>query len=128
MYCVLFFFYKGVKVIGHDTAVIYGENATLLCQLTDTDDSLTRIIWKKKTQEHPEEKIFFGIRPGNKIDEPNGLRGRVQFIGNFEEKNGSIQLLRMRLLDDGIYTCIFNLFPSGSYETDINATVLGMAA
>ncbi|XP_051761678.1 nectin-1 isoform X2 [Ctenopharyngodon idella] len=113
----------GVKVIGHDTTTIYGENATLLCQLTETDDSVTRIIWKKKTQENPVEKNFFAILPDGTTQHQNGLRDRVQFIGNFAKKNGSIQLLRMRLLDDGIYTCVFNLFPSGTYETDINATV-----
>ncbi|XP_042586779.1 nectin-1-like isoform X1 [Cyprinus carpio] len=120
----------GVKVIGHDTAVIYGENATLLCQLTEfaEDADVTRIIWKKKTQETAEEKTFFSIRPGHKTEHSNGLGDRVQFIGNFTEKNGSIQLLRMRLLDDGIYTCIFNLFAVGTFETNINVTVFARPA
>lgn len=121
-----FFSVKGVKVIGHDTTVIYGENATLLCQLTETDDSIIRIIWMKKTRENPEEKSFFAIRPDGKTEHQNGLRDRVQFTGNVAEKNGSIQLLRVRLLDEGIYTCVFNLFPSGTFKTDINATVFGM--
>ncbi|XP_052461445.1 nectin-1-like [Carassius gibelio] len=111
------------KVIGQDTTVIYGENATLLCHLTETDDDLTRIIWKKKTRENPEETPFFVIRPGGKTEHKDGLMNRVQFIGNFAEKNGSIQLLRMRLLDEGIYTCTFSLFPSGPLETDINVIV-----
>ncbi|XP_042619265.1 poliovirus receptor-like isoform X1 [Cyprinus carpio] len=112
---------SGGKVIGQDTTVINEENATLLCQLTETDDDLTRIIWKKKTRENPEESIFFVIRQGGKTEHKNGLK--VQFIGNFAEKNGSIQLLGMRLLDEGIYTCTFNLYPSGPLETDINVTV-----
>uniref|UniRef100_A0A672L9X5 Ig-like domain-containing protein n=1 Tax=Sinocyclocheilus grahami TaxID=75366 RepID=A0A672L9X5_SINGR len=115
-------------VIGHDTTVIYGENATLLCQLTETDDDLTRIIWKKKTREKLEETVFFLIRQGGKTEHKNGLEDRVQFIGNFAEKNGSIQLFRMRLLDEGIYTCTFNLYPSGPLETDINVTVFGKMA
>lgn len=123
-----FFSVKGVKVIGHDTTAIYGENATLLCQLTETEDSITRIIWMKKTRETPEEKTFFAIRPGDITEQQNGLGDRVQFIGRIAEKNGSIQLLRMRLLDEGIYTCVFNLYPSGTFETDINATVFGMMA
>uniref|UniRef100_A0A673M9N7 Ig-like domain-containing protein n=1 Tax=Sinocyclocheilus rhinocerous TaxID=307959 RepID=A0A673M9N7_9TELE len=125
MHCLYF---SGVKVIGHDTTVIYGENITLSCQLTDSEDQLTRIIWKKKTRENPEEKFFFSIRPGDKTEHSNGLGYRVQFIGNFAEKNGSIQLLGMRLLDEGIYTCIFNLISSGPFETNINATVFGMMA
>ncbi|XP_077072869.1 nectin-1 [Siphateles boraxobius] len=123
LFSIIFTRTSGIKVIGHDTTAIYGENATLLCQLTETDDSITRIIWRKKTKENPEEKTFFAIRPGDKTEHQNGLGDRVQFIGNTAEKNGSIQLLRMRLLDEGIYTCTFNLFPSGTFETDINATV-----
>ncbi len=119
-------YFPGVKVIGHATTAIYGENATLFCQLTETEDQLTRIIWKKRTREKPEEKFFFSIRAGDKTEDSNGLGNRVQFIGKFAEKNGSIQLLRMRLLDDGIYTCIFNLISSGPFETNINATVFGM--
>lgn len=119
-------YFPGVKVIGHGTTAIYGENATLFCQLTETEDQLTRIIWKKRTRENPVEMFFFSIRAGGKTEHSNGLGDRVQFIGNFAEKNGSIQLLRMRLLDEGIYTCIFNLISSGPFETNINATVFGM--
>ncbi len=123
MHCLCF---PGVRIIGHDTTAIYGENATFFCQLTETKDQLTRIIWKKKTQEDSAEKFFFSIRAGGKTEHLNGLGDRVQFIGNFAEKNGSIQLLRMRLLDEGMYTCIFNLISSGPFETNINATVFGM--
>ncbi len=117
-------YFPGVKVIGHATTAIYGENATLFCQLTETEDQLTRIIWKKRTREKPVETFFFSIRAGDKTEHSNGLGNRVQFIGNFAEKNGSIQLLRMRLLDEGIYTCIFNLISRGAFETNINAAVL----
>lgn len=99
-----------------------------MCHLTKTDDTLTRILWKKKTQENPEEKIFFVIHPDGTTEHSNGLGNRIQFIGNFAEKNGSVQILRMRLLDDGIYTCIFNLVSSGPLAADINVTVFGMMA
>ncbi|XP_051999197.1 nectin-3 isoform X2 [Xyrauchen texanus] len=114
----------GVKVIGHDTAVIYGESAFLLSQLTESKDDLARIIWQKKTREDPKEKTFFNIRSDGKTEHVNGLGHRVKFIGNTAEKNGSIQLQEMRLLDEGIYTCIFVLYPSGTFETNINVTVL----
>ncbi|XP_073701105.1 uncharacterized protein [Garra rufa] len=116
-------YFPGVKVFGQDTTVMYGENATMLCQLTGTDDYLIRIIWKKKTRENPEEKFFFVIHQDGKIEVSNELRDRVQFIGNIAKKNGSIQILRMSLLDEGIYTCIFNFISTGPFETNINATV-----
>lgn len=118
--------FSGIKIVGHDTSVRNGENATLFTHLTDTKDSLTRIIWQKKTREDPEEKSFFVILPDGRTDHLNGLKDRIKFIGNFSEKIGTVQIQRMRLLDEGIYTCIFNLFPSGPFETNINVTVLGM--
>ncbi|XP_056610172.1 nectin-2 [Triplophysa dalaica] len=110
--------------IGQHTSVRYGENATLFSQLTDTGESLTRIIWRKKTREDPEEKSFFVIFPDGQTKHLNGLKDRIQFIGDFSEKIGSVQIQEMRILDEGIYTCIFNLFPSGPFETNINVTVL----
>ncbi|XP_043085552.1 nectin-3 [Puntigrus tetrazona] len=115
---------SGARIIGpNGTNTIYGENATFFCQLTETDDQLTSITWNKKTQENSEETPFFSIRASDKTKHINGLGDRVQYIGNFAEKNGSIQLLRMRFLDEGIYTCIFKLLFSGPYETNIKATV-----
>ncbi|XP_051565871.1 nectin-4-like isoform X1 [Myxocyprinus asiaticus] len=114
----------GVNVVGHDTAVLNGQNATLFSQLTETKDNITSIVWQKKTREDPEKKTFFIIRQDGKTEHRNGLGDRVKFIGNIAEKKGSIQLVEMRILDEGIYTCIFNLFPSGPFETNINVTVL----
>ncbi|XP_052004735.1 poliovirus receptor homolog isoform X2 [Xyrauchen texanus] len=114
----------GVNVVGHDTAVLNGQNATLFSELTETKDAITRIVWQKKTRENPEETTFFIIRQDGKTEHRNGLGDRVKFIGNIAEKKGTIQLVEMRILDEGIYTCIFNLFPSGPFETNINVTVL----
>ncbi|KAM9449078.1 uncharacterized protein ACWYII_013748 isoform 3-T5 [Salvelinus alpinus] len=55
---------------------------------------------------------------------PNGLSGRVQFIGNPSENLGSIRITAVRLLDEGTFTCIFSVFPSGAYNTEIPLTVL----
>uniref|UniRef100_A0A4W6G4G8 Immunoglobulin V-set domain-containing protein n=1 Tax=Lates calcarifer TaxID=8187 RepID=A0A4W6G4G8_LATCA len=54
----------------------------------------------------------------------NGRDDRFQFIGNFSDKNGSIQLSNVTLLDEGVYTCIFILFPSGNHETKVPLNLL----
>lgn len=132
VFLFLFFFVcvriLGVRVIGHDTAVEYGEDADLLCQLTETNEDITRIVWKKSTRRKTNEEVFFVINQGDKTEQFNGLEGRVQFIGNFAKRNGSIQLQRIEFLDEGIYTCVFNLFPSGPLETDIKASVFARPA
>lgn len=132
IFLFLFFFIcvrtSGVRVIGQDTAVEYGEDAQLLCHLTETNDQITIIVWKKLTRRNPKEEIFFVIRQGDKTEHVNGLGARAQFIGNFSERNGSIQLRGMEFLDEGNYTCIFNLFPSGPLETYIKAFVFARPA
>ncbi|XP_009302934.1 poliovirus receptor isoform X3 [Danio rerio] len=119
---------SGEEVIGHDTAVEYGERANLLCHLTDTKEDITLIMWKKTTKRKTEEDIFFVIHQDDKTEHINGLGDRVQFIGSFAERNGSIQLRGMEFLDEGTYTCIFNLFPSGPIATYIKASVFARPA
>lgn len=118
----------GFKIIGHNTTVMKGGNATLFCHLTETEENLTHIVWQKQTRGNPEQHSFFIIHKDGKTEHRNDLQDKVKFIGNFKEKNGSIQLLGMSLLDDGIYTCIFNTFLSGKIRTNISATVHGKTA
>ncbi|TRY91798.1 hypothetical protein DNTS_007629 [Danionella cerebrum] len=112
------------KVIGYDATVIRGENVSLVCHLTESNDQLTRIIWQKSTKDMTEEKPFFFISQGDQTDHLNGLGDRVKFIGSFAEKNGTIQLHRLRIQDEGIYTCTFNLVHSWPLATDLRLTVL----
>ncbi|XP_059417301.1 nectin-3-like [Carassius carassius] len=109
---------NSVKIIGHDTSVIKGGNVTLFCNLTETKENFTYIVWQKQTRGNPEKETNKDHKT-----EHNHLLDKVKFIGNIKEKNGSIQLLGMTLQDDGIYTCIF-IFPSGKNQTNINITVL----
>ncbi|XP_077103225.1 nectin-3 [Siphateles boraxobius] len=113
----------GVKIIGHDTTVLKGGNATLFCHLTETEENLTKIVWQKQTRGNAEQHTFFIIHKDGKTEHEHNLQDKVDFIGSFKEKNGSIQLLGISLLDDGIYTCIFNTFPSGQILTNIDVSV-----
>ncbi|XP_076858712.1 nectin-1-like [Brachyhypopomus gauderio] len=113
-----------VRVIGRSVTIPARHNANLFCQLTDTQETLTRITWQKRTREKPENSIFFAITPDGEIEHINGLKDRAEFIGNIQELIGSIGLKNVSLLDEGVYTCIFNIFPSGPFETEITLTVL----
>jgi len=119
--------FAGVKIIGHDTTVVKGGNASLFCHLTEMEDNLTHIVWQKQTRGIHEQHSFFIILKDGKTQHRNYLQDTVRFIGNFNENNGSIQLLGISLLDDGIYTCIFNTF-RGQILTNINLTVQGKIA
>uniref|UniRef100_A0A667WX88 Ig-like domain-containing protein n=1 Tax=Myripristis murdjan TaxID=586833 RepID=A0A667WX88_9TELE len=106
---------------------IQGQNISLLCRLTDTDEELTQISWQKKTREDPVNHNFYIISPLDGPKYVNGNSDRITFIGSTTENNGSVQLSHVRLLDEGVYTCIFTLFPSGIYKTEIPLTVRSLS-
>ncbi|XP_043104246.1 nectin-3-like isoform X2 [Puntigrus tetrazona] len=112
----------GLRIIDHDESVKKGGNITLFCRLIETEEDLTRIVWQKQTRENLEQETFLIVEKDGKTEHKSDLLDKVKFIGNIKEKNGSVQLLGMTLLDDGVYTCIF-IFPSGQKQTNINVTV-----
>ncbi|KAK2849750.1 hypothetical protein Q7C36_008533 [Tachysurus vachellii] len=85
--------WDAIKVIGWDVTVTAGDDAQLFCEAIETTEPLTTI--RKK------------------------LGDRVKFAGNLAVLDGSILLNNVTLLDEGIYTCIFRVFPSGRNETEI---------
>ncbi|XP_071332257.1 nectin-1-like, partial [Trachinotus anak] len=93
-------------------------------KLTDTTEALTQISWQRTTRGKPQNDNFFTILPtdGPKFD--NGNSDRFEFIGSLNGKNGSLQLSDVTLVDEGVYTCIFTLFPTGNYKTEIPLNVL----
>ncbi|KAL7882094.1 hypothetical protein AOLI_G00089430 [Acnodon oligacanthus] len=114
---------KAIRVISRSTTVTVGDNARMFCQLIETNEKLTRITWQKRTRETLTNKNFFVITPDGETENINGLGDRAEFIGNTKEIIGSILLRNVLLLDEGVYTCIFNIFPSGPFETEIHLRV-----
>ncbi|XP_023837005.1 nectin-4 isoform X3 [Salvelinus sp. IW2-2015] len=119
-------FSQGIRVIGGSRTVVQGEDVDLSCRLLETDEELEQITWQKKTLEEPENHNFLLIYPNGVTDfiSSNGLENRVQFFGNLTENIGSIRITAARLLDEGTFTCVFSVFPSGVYSIEIPLTVL----
>ncbi|KAM7407305.1 hypothetical protein PAMA_003162 [Pampus argenteus] len=117
---LLLLFIKGVQVTGGEITVVQGETVVLPCKLTDTKDELTQISWQRKTKGKPRNANFFAIPVDNGAHFFYGQSDdRFQFVGNISDFNGSLQLSNVTLMDEGVYTCIFTLFPSGNYKTEI---------
>ncbi|XP_031585724.2 nectin-4-like [Oreochromis aureus] len=115
---------EAFRVIGGNVTVVQGGTAILPCYVIDTTDDLTQITWQRKTTEKPHNDNFLTILPRDGAQFVNGRDDRFKYIGNFNDKNGTLQLSNVTLKDEGSYTCIFTLFPSGNQKTEIPLNLL----
>ncbi|XP_025759590.1 nectin-2 isoform X9 [Oreochromis niloticus] len=113
-----------LQVIGGSVTVIQGGTAILPCHVIDTNDDLTQISWQRRTREKPRNDNFLTILPREGAQFVNGGDDRFKYIGNFNNKNGTLQLSNVALKDEGRYTCIFTFFPSGNQKTEIPLNLL----
>lgn len=99
--------------------VVQGGTVTLPCKLIDTTEDITQISWQRKTRGKPQNDNFFTILPKHGPQFVNGKDDRFKFIGSIKDNNGTLQISDVTLLDEGVYTCIFTLFPSGNHKREI---------
>uniref|UniRef100_A0A669BER8 Ig-like domain-containing protein n=1 Tax=Oreochromis niloticus TaxID=8128 RepID=A0A669BER8_ORENI len=99
--------------------LVFRGTAILPCHVTDTRDDLTQITWQRRTREKPHNDNFITTQPRNALQFVNGRDGRFKYVVIFNDKNGTLQLSNVALKDEGSYTCIFTLFPSGNQKIEI---------
>ncbi|XP_072561965.1 OX-2 membrane glycoprotein-like isoform X2 [Paramormyrops kingsleyae] len=114
---------EAIRVVNGPVSVTEGGSANLSCRLTETDEDLEQVTWQKRTRGIPENHNFLVILPPRDVRNINGLGNRARFIGNLTMKTGSIQILNVSLHDEGVYTCIFTVFPSGPHQAETRLTV-----
>uniref|UniRef100_A0A3Q4MGD1 Ig-like domain-containing protein n=1 Tax=Neolamprologus brichardi TaxID=32507 RepID=A0A3Q4MGD1_NEOBR len=124
IFCLILFHFPALQVIGGSVTVVQGGTAILPCHVTGTDDDLIQITWQRRTREKPHNDNFLTILPREGVQFVNGGDDRFKYIGNFNQKNGTLQLADVTLKDEGSYTCIFTLFPSGNQKTEILLIVI----
>uniref|UniRef100_A0A8B9RGE9 Ig-like domain-containing protein n=1 Tax=Astyanax mexicanus TaxID=7994 RepID=A0A8B9RGE9_ASTMX len=105
------------------STVTVGEDAILFCQLIGTAERLTRVTWQRRTHKSSTNENIFVIIPDGKAESVNGFGDRIEFVGNTKEYNGTVRMKNVTSLDHQIYTCIFNIFPSGPFEKEINLNI-----
>uniref|UniRef100_A0A096M4E1 Poliovirus receptor-like n=1 Tax=Poecilia formosa TaxID=48698 RepID=A0A096M4E1_POEFO len=102
-----------------------GGTTILPCKLTQKlseNDNVEQISWQRKTKGKPKLDNFFTITKDD-ARLVNGPDRRFKFIGAFAEHNGTLKLSNASVLDTGIYSCVFSIFPSGYPTIKIELTV-----
>ncbi|XP_047226062.1 poliovirus receptor isoform X3 [Girardinichthys multiradiatus] len=113
-------------VAGQSATADLRGTAILPCKLTrklTTDEVLEQISWQRKTKGKPQTDNFLTITK-EKDNFVNGHDKRFQRIGTFADNNGTLRLSDVNLQDDGTYSCIFSIFPTGTVRMDIPLHVL----
>ncbi|KAH0623306.1 hypothetical protein JD844_031493 [Phrynosoma platyrhinos] len=100
-----------------------GTNVILHCSMTNPSPSvkITQVTWQKATNGSKQNVAIFNPNMGVSILAP--YKERVTFRDP-STKDGTIQLSRLELDDEGVYICEFATFPTGNRENQLNLTVL----
>uniref|UniRef100_A0A3B3H8M3 Ig-like domain-containing protein n=1 Tax=Oryzias latipes TaxID=8090 RepID=A0A3B3H8M3_ORYLA len=106
-----------------DVVVMLGSSAVLPCHII-TNDRLSQITWQRTIKGKAPDDVFVTIQPTNGLKYRNGQDLRFESIGNFNDKNGTLKFSNVTLKDEGSYTCIFSLFPSGTQSRNSQLVIL----
>lgn len=112
-------------VLVNDTVSGYiGTDVVLHCSFTNPlpNVKITQVTWQKATNNSKQNVAIYNPAMGVSILSP--YKERVTFR-NPSFKDGTIQLSRLELEDEGVYICEFATFPTGNREGQLNLTVLG---
>ncbi|XP_074712855.1 OX-2 membrane glycoprotein-like isoform X1 [Strix uralensis] len=101
-----------------------GDNVTLSCALTEPKDVL-QVTWQKDFDKSQNNIATYSTAMGLKIHEPYQDRMSVTSLALNET---SITFWDTRMDDSGCYTCLFNVFPLGSFSGRTCLSVLGLNA
>lgn len=112
-----------VVLVNDTISGFIGTNVVLHCSFTNPQPSvkITQVTWQKATNGSKTNVAIFNPTMGTSILPPYG--DRVAFR-NPSFRDGTIELLRLELDDEGVYICEFATFPSGNRESQLNLTVL----
>uniref|UniRef100_A0A3B3INU1 Ig-like domain-containing protein n=1 Tax=Oryzias latipes TaxID=8090 RepID=A0A3B3INU1_ORYLA len=106
-----------------DVVVMLGSSAILPCHII-TNDRLSQITWQKTIKGKAPDDVFLIIQPTIGLKYRNEKDFRFEFIGNFNDKNGTLKFSNVTLKDEGSYRCIFSLFPGGTPSRNSQLVIL----
>ncbi|XP_043547141.1 OX-2 membrane glycoprotein-like isoform X4 [Chiloscyllium plagiosum] len=110
-----------IKLNGGQILRSVGDDALLPCTIK-TEQTISQFMWRYKRGQQ-QWNFFTAVFKNGKDERLNDIfNGRMTYVGQ-SSKNASMYLRNITLSDEGIYSCIFTLFPDGPVEEDIRLIV-----
>ncbi|XP_054032196.1 nectin-1 isoform X6 [Dryobates pubescens] len=112
-----------IVLVNDTVSGFIGTDVVLHCSFTNPlpNVKITQVTWQKATNGSKQNVAIYNPAMGVSILSP--YKERVTFR-NPSFKDGTIQLSRLELEDEGVYICEFATFPTGNRESQLNLTVL----
>ncbi|NXU55423.1 OX2G protein, partial [Turnix velox] len=101
-----------------------GDSVTLSCALKEPKDVL-QVTWQKDSEKSQKNIAAYSTAQGLKIHEP--YQDRMNFTSLVLNET-NITFWNTRMDDSGCYTCLFNVFPFGSFSGRTCLNVFGLNA
>lgn len=110
-----------IRACTSDLIVTKDASVVLPCSYAHTE-LITQISWQRVTKGIPLRDNFYTILYSGEVTNIEHDY-RFKYIGNVKASDGSIVLSNVTLLDEGNYTCIVTLFPSGDHRLNVPLVV-----
>ncbi|XP_040195007.1 nectin-1-like isoform X1 [Rana temporaria] len=86
-----------------------------------TEEKVTQVTWRRRENGQDVDFLTFGEE--NKLRKLTSFAtSKVDFLGN-EHTDGSIRIRDVSLDDESVYTCIFTIYPLGTFQNTTTITV-----
>ncbi|XP_069802563.1 nectin-1 isoform X1 [Dendropsophus ebraccatus] len=115
--------YSQIVLVNDTVSGNVGTDVILHCSFINPQPNvkITQVTWQKSTNGSKQNVAIFNPSMGVSVLPP--YKERVVFQ-NPSIRDGTIQISRLQLEDEGAYICEFATFPSGNRESQLNLTVL----
>ncbi|XP_078078882.1 nectin-3-like isoform X4 [Mustelus asterias] len=115
-----------IKMNGKQIVRALHDNVLLPCTII-TNKPISQFMWKLMRGQQELNIFTADFRNGKHQHFDEKFDGRITYVGQ-DHKNASIYFKNLTLQDEGIYRCIFTLFPDGPFEEEIQLTLTDMSS
>ncbi|KAL1259311.1 hypothetical protein QQF64_009888 [Cirrhinus molitorella] len=112
-------------ITDHKVTGYQGQDVRLFCKYDgDTEDKITQVQWTWQNESNTYNIMVFNMEHGLSLHE-TFLKDRANFSKSSSLiEDASIIIKDVKISDEGVYSCVYTTFPSGSHTGQTTLTVV----